>query len=433
MKLKREHEMRENSNAPEARRSHPFRVRRRFFLLQAWAILLWIPVLGQPEGVHLSLSGSGSVKKQAMTAVWVSGGSKAGEFVRYGLSGKALIKQVKATPYEVEGITFQKAVMTRLSPSTRYYYQCGSGERGWSSLFSFVTPPVRGKSRPFTVGVFGDTQNNEFNEQFQKTAGIAGRLAEVRPDLTLHMGDMVNNGSVTADWLSFLKAAEPLVATSPLMLTLGNHDIENAKGPGFQRPFPSFEGIFSLPGNGTDYSFDYGNVHFVCLFSGVAPLAAENGLLRYGAGSQERSWLEKDLASAGKNQHTDWIIVFVHYPPYSFGWSNVKRWQETIAPVFDQYGVDLCLSGHRHVYERHFPLKNGQPAGDGRGTTYVTNGTAGGSPQGTGGSQMATMAFTPAERMYNYAIMSVNGKSLKYEVFDSRGEKRDEFELNSLR
>ena len=425
--------MRENSDTSGAGGPFPFWMRRRFLLVLFWTVLSCIPSWGQPEGVHLSLSATGKGEKQFMTVLWYSRDAGAVQFIRYGLTEKELPKMVKADSYGMEGSFFHKGEMTKLTSSTRYYYQCGSDKSGWSSVFTFVTPPKKGKPHPFTVGIFGDTQNNEFNEQFQKTAEIVGRLAEVRPDLTLHMGDVVNNGSVTADWLSFLRIAQPLAANAPLMLTLGNHDVENTKGPRFQHPFSSFNGLFSLPGKGTDYSFDYGNVHFVCLFSGVAPVAAENGLLRYGPDSEERRWLERDLASARKSRHTDWIIVFVHYPPYSFGWSNVKRWQETIAPIIDRYGVDLCLSGHRHVYERHHPLRNGQPAVDGWGITYVTNGTAGGSPQGTGGSDYPTMAFTPAERMYNYAIMSVVGKSLNYEVFDSAGEKTDEFELNSLR
>ncbi len=233
--------------------------------------------------------------------------------------------------------TIYKASLPKLAPSTRYYYRCGSEETGWSDLFSFMTPPRKGSDKPFTVGVFGDTQNNEFNEEFQKTTEIAKRLSALQPGLSLHMGDMVNNGAVDGDWLKLLDAIQPLGASSPVMPTLGNHDVENQEGDGFQKPYFSFKSLFALPGNGTDYAFDYGNAHFVSIFSGVAPQAAKNGRLRYGPDSPERKWLEEDLMKARKNPAITWIVVFTHYPVYSFGWSNVSQWKETLAPILDKY------------------------------------------------------------------------------------------------
>ncbi len=94
-------------------------------------------------------------------------------------------------------------------------------------------------------------------------------------------------------------------------------------------------------------------------------------------------------------------------------------------PLLEKYQVDLCISGHRHVYERHNELKSGLPSTDGTGTVYITNGTAGGSPQGLGGKEMLSMAFTSSEKMYNYAILTIEGKKLIYEVFDQNSKKID--------
>ena len=66
-------------------------------------------------------------------------------------------------------------------------------------------------------------------------------------------------------------------------------------------------------------------------------------------------------------------------------------------PLFDQYGVDLVINGHNHLYERTDPLKGGvvtTPAPIGstvtpatQGTTYIT----------AGGGGESLYAFTAAD------------------------------------
>ena len=398
-----------------------------FLLAIAFAALLG-KVNAQPNQVYLSWSGNKVSTASTMTVSWITKVSKAPEFVVYGV-GTTGFSSVKAQKATIEGKLVYKAFLKNLRPSTTYTYRCGSDETGWSENFTFKTAPLPGERKAFKVSVWGDTQNNEFNEQFEKTTQIVEKIIPFKPDFILHMGDIVNNGSVTPDWFSFLEVSQPINAFAPMMPTLGNHDIENQKGKNFQNPFPSFSQLFSLPDHGLDYSFDYGNTHFVCVFSGLAQAAAEKELLRYKLDSKEYKWLEKDLAKARKNALTDWIIVYTHYPLHSFGWSNVAKWKEAVTPLLEKYKVDLCLSGHRHVYERHHPLKSGTPTPDGNGTVYITNGTAGGSPQGLGGKDMPTIAYTSTEKTYNYALMTIDGKKLTYEVFDMNSNKIDELIL----
>jgi len=393
------------------------------------ALLLNISLFAQPQRIHLSFGESGSSKHADVNVIWSDTRVVKNSSVSFGTKEQQLNKTVNATVDEHNGEIIYKVTLKKLKPNTTYYYKCGSDETGWSETFSFKSKPKLGDRTPFTVGVFGDTQNNEFNENFEKTEEIISLLSGAGPDFTLHMGDIVNNGSVEEGWKGLLNTIQPLVSRAPMMSTLGNHDIVNATGENFQQPYPIFFKMFSLPGNGLDYSFNYGNVHFVSIFSGYAHKAVEEGLLRYESGSPERLWLEKDLEEARKTKGIDWIIVFTHYPLHSFGWSNVKEWKERITPILDKYNVDLSLSGHRHVYERHHPIRDGKPVGVGEGTVYITNGTAGGSPQGIGGFDMPTMAFTPRERMYNYAIMNISGNTLKYEVFNLDQVKIDEFEI----
>jgi acid phosphatase type 7 len=394
------------------------------FLLLMGLIAFRGEINAQSEQVHLSWSGNNVKTYSTMTVSWISDDLQTPEFVAYGTTTSNL-STIKAQKTVAEGRAFHKVFLKNLQPSTTYIYRCGADATGWSDNYTFTTGPLPGERKTFKVGVLGDTQNNEYNEDFGKTAQILGQLLPFKPDFTLHMGDIVNNGSMTADWLNFMKVAQPLNAVAPMMPTLGNHDIENLQGENFQKPFSSFYELFSLPRNGLDYSFDYGNTHFVCIFSGFAMAASENGLLRYSPASKEYKWLEKDLSEARSNPRIDWIVAYTHYPLYSFGWSNVQQWKEALSPIFDKFHVDICLSGHRHVYERHHPLFSGMPAPDGKGTVYITNGTAGGSPQGLGGEAMPTMAFTSSEKMYNFATMTIDGKKLIYELFDQNSKKID--------
>jgi 3',5'-cyclic AMP phosphodiesterase CpdA len=121
--------------------------------------------------------------------------------------------------------------------------------------------------------------------------------------------------------------------------------------------------IFTLPKNGEAggvnsgteqyYSFDYANVHFICLDSQVS---ARNSSKR----AAMKTWLQDDLNTST----ADWKIVFFHHPPYSKGSHNsdgasgidqpMTDMRVEFTPLFDDHGVDLVFSGHSHSYERSY-------------------------------------------------------------------------------
>lgn len=392
----------------------------------------------QPELIHLGISGKGYANTHpSMSVTWCSVSGEGEQVVKYGIS-PALGKSESASKQSFHDLALFTASFKNLKTATTYYYQCGSENGGWSDVFSFKTEPQEKKLTAFKVGIIGDTQNNIDNEQFQKTKEIVSLLKSFSPALTLHMGDIVENGSITANWTEFLKVTQEINATAPLMPVLGNHDIVNAIGDQFQDPFSDFYNLFNLPGDEVNYSFTYGNVHFVAVFSGFAQAAAEIGKVKFQEDSPEYKWLDNDLSQARNIKKIDWIVLFTHYPVYSFGWSNIPKWKQSLLPLLEKYNVDLCLAGHRHVYERHFQMNKGIPFqnktirnfSSSNGTIYVTNGTGGGTPQGTGGMDLPTMAFTPDTKMYNFAIMTVDNKSIAYEVFDQKGTRIDWFTIN---
>jgi len=84
----------------------------------------------------------------------------------------------------------------------------------------------------------------------------------------------------------------------------------------------------------------------------------DSEIRRVDANSDMVAWLKKDLRKNKK----PWVIVALHTPPYTDGGHDsdsdydsggkMKKVRENLVPIFDEYGVDLVLSGHSHDYER---------------------------------------------------------------------------------
>ena len=131
---------------------------------------------------------------------------------------------------------------------------------------------------------------------------------------------------------------------------LGNHDwyTEGAK------PYLDY---FSLPGNERYYAFSRGPVDFFALDSdpheadGTAP------------DSKQAAWFKGEMQKA----RGAWQIAYMHHPPYSSGPHGSTR--ETEWPYHD-WGIDLVLAGHDHIYERAVV----------GGVTFLVNGL-GGAPE----------------------------------------------------
>jgi hypothetical protein len=140
--------------------------------------------------------------------------------------------------------------------------------------------------------------------------------------------------------------------------TLGNHDAGDDPGDYGNHGAPYLD-IFTLPkqgeaggvasGNELYYSFDYANIHVVCLDSFLSDNSTNGPML---------TWLRSDLATTDK----DWIIAYWHHPPYSWGTHDsdaeyfLSDTRQRFLPILESYGVDLVLCGHSHNYERSFLL-----------------------------------------------------------------------------
>jgi hypothetical protein len=126
--------------------------------------------------------------------------------------------------------------------------------------------------------------------------------------------------------------------------SLGNHDYSDDGG------LPSYLSYFTLPGTGIEttgtsgneryYDFMWGPVHFFALNSNDEE---PDG---FTSTSVQAQWLQARLAGST----TPWQVVFFHHAPFAsdaaHGSQGFMQWP------FREWGVDLVLSGHSHVYER---------------------------------------------------------------------------------
>jgi hypothetical protein len=94
-----------------------------------------------------------------------------------------------------------------------------------------------------------------------------------------------------------------------------------------------------------NYSFDYGDAHFLCLDSNdyVDPASADL-----------QAWIEADLSGTD----APWKFVVYHHPAFNVGNEHyAEQHMRVLAPIFEKHGVDFVLNGHEHTYQRTRPLR----------------------------------------------------------------------------
>jgi hypothetical protein len=150
---------------------------------------------------------------------------------------------------------------------------------------------------------------------------------------------------------SFMEFIKDFSSEIPFQLSVGNHEApEN---------FTHYQNRFYLPNRSENktfyYSYDINNVHLVSLNS-EAPYSSlfdEEYIQRM------LEWLRNDLSSTKKK----WKIAYMHRPLYcskpSGDYINgVKKLKNLFEDIFLKYSVDLVIAGHRHNYERLYPIYN---------------------------------------------------------------------------
>ena len=375
--------------------------------------------------------------------------------VRYGDSHESLTLSAMGS-----GSTTEHSVLIdSLASAKRYYYSVGnsSGALAGDESYYFSTAPTTGSATDTRIWVIGDSGTANQNARDVRDAYRSWSGSDPA-DLWLMLGDNAYNNGTDAEYQAAVFDIYPLqLRQLPLWSTLGNHDGYSANSATQEGPY--YE-IFNLPtaaeaggwASGTEayYSFDHGNVHFICLNSYDSDRSANGAMLE---------WLMTDLAYNEK----PWVIAFWHHPPYSKG-SHDSDTEQTLIdmrqnalPILESQGVDLVLTGHSHSYERsklidgHYgssasfdPTQHALDSGDGRdggdgvyekpslvraphaGAVYAVAGSSG---KVSNGYPLNHPAMFISLASLGSLVLDVNGNQLDGSFIDQAGVVQDSFTI----
>ncbi|KAI8636788.1 Metallo-dependent phosphatase-like protein [Parasitella parasitica] len=256
-------------------------------------------------------------------------------------------------------------ITKELAPSTVYKYKVETTQDCQvytSKTYEFHTPQEDSTSFKFLATGDIGAANSVSMPLFKELADSHEfDFVAIMGDQAYNMDDF--NGTKGDEYMNF---AQDFYAKVPILTTTGNHEAAYN--------FSHYKNRFDLmPYHESDfddamqYSIDYKSLHLISFATEV-----------FFEGSDEQvqtslQWLEQDLIKANQQRSkTPWIIVIGHRPLYCSIFSNsdctenaeILRFGHTqeqgLESLLTKYNVDMYLCGHKHNYERTYPVRNNE-------------------------------------------------------------------------
>jgi predicted phosphodiesterase len=328
---------------------------------------------------------------------------------RYNVAQAVLDQEVRLEGYR----QMHEVLLDKLKPETNYFWQVTtitqSGLRAQSPLYTFKTAVK--DSSAYLFALVGDTQRN--NRTPWAWGKIAEKVWQDRPNFVVHAGDVVDQGLDKNDWINnFFPNGQALMSRVPVYTVLGNHE----------QDAPYYYQYMVAPAPEYYYTFKYGNAQFFMLDSNRD----------LSEGSEQYNWLEWELAKSSAT----WKIAIHHHPPYSSdsddhgntaqSLSTLGTAARNLVPLYERYGLDFCLFGHTHLYERSWPLKNNR-INQKEGVVYINSGGAGG-----GLEEFAPTRswFTlDLQIVHHYCTFAIYENTVVFKAIDHEGRLFDTFQM----
>lgn len=311
----------------------------------------------QPDHIFLSFCGD---SRTSMCVSWRTDEAVTDGYLLFSKPGNAEQTRVEAVSRRIESdidrSCYHWATATGLAPGTKYCYTVGD-DKHRSEAFSFETQPEELDSFKFLI----ITDHQKGYPCHLPDYSVANRvlkkaLAE-NPDcrFILTVGDNCDNGQNDLQWNGMFSGLKGIVESIPYMMTTGNHD-----NRGFLSYFPEPVGKFylehadffdaqfeySYPQNGPqgykteNYSFDYGDAHFLIMGINAPEAVGE--------------WAYNDLQASDKA----WKLGCYHFPIYPVmpEGQNDDGYPWLRKPIEDGR-LDVLFAGHEHSFARTFPTR----------------------------------------------------------------------------
>lgn len=267
-----------------------------------------------------------------------------------------------STVADAANVTDHELQINGLSTNTTYYYAVGNNigqMAGGDDSHYFITTPDTTGNQLVRAWILGDCGTANDNQRDVRDAYYNFIGAE-QTDAIILLGDNAYSDGTQSEYQMalFENMYEEKLVNSVLWPSFGNHDGHSSLS--VTQTGPYYE-IFALPKNGEAggqpssteayYSFDYGNIHFICINSDDIDAAVDGPMVQ---------WIETDINATNQ----EWIVAYFHHPPYTGEGGNesdIKAsstdMRENVIPVLEAGGVDLVFSGHTHAYQRSYLIR----------------------------------------------------------------------------
>lgn len=296
--------------------------------------------------------------------------------VRYGPAPGQLDRVATVAGSRIDHVV----TLSGLTPHTRYFYAVGTSMgllAGNDHAHAFTTPPPSGASAPVRIWVLGDAGTANATARAVRDAYLDSENS-LGTQMALLLGDNAYpDGTDNQYQAAVFDTFGTLLRRAVTWSTFGNHDATFADAVTGTGPY--FD-LFTFPtggeaggiASGTEayYSFDYGNIHVVCLDSSESDRSPTGPMAR---------WLTADLASHA----AEWTIAFFHHAPYSRGThdsdvdTGMREMRQHLVPILEAGGVDLVLGGHSHTYERSMLISGHYGVASSFSPAHVVDGSDG--------------------------------------------------------
>jgi hypothetical protein len=306
----------------------------------------------------------------------------------------------QATPDYAGAWFMHEAKLVGIQPNTCYAYSL-AGDPRRAGRFCTQRP----SGAPLRLFAVGDT-----NVGLGPTmSNILTYILPMKPELTLHVGDIEYYDSGFDTWQLWADVMRPLLSAGAFYPAIGNHESETPDE--YQTYTLRFFHGAGFDGTDEFYEFSTAGVYFFILDTQDAT----------DGNSPQAVWFAQQIGLAERDPGYRFSIVFFHKPFVTCGdTGDDPTARAYFEPLFLAHKVPLVLQGHMHGYER-FDFGN---------ITYVTTGGGGG---GLGNVDANTSRpycdkRVASGRFFNGTIIDI-ATSLQGTVIDDSGATRDSFEI----